>query len=102
MTPKLYITHWRDMAWDGNNRAISAPMTPSIGEAYVEITHESIASDPFPPYTHFICIKADADCAIAFGVEPVADPEFHFVDAGERLFYGVQAGQKIAVIEVIR
>lgn len=99
--PKLYITTYRHMALDDFSKVISAPMTPPLSEAYVEITYESIASDPFPQYTTFICIRAEADCAIAFGADPIADPDYHVIMAGERLFYGVTAGSKIAVIEVL-
>jgi hypothetical protein len=102
MTAKLYISCFREMAWDGNNRPVSAPMMPPLSEAYVEITHESIASDEFPLGTHFVQLKAEADCAVAFGDEPVADPEYHLIDAGERIFYGVRENTRVAVIEVVK
>lgn len=98
MAPRLYLSCWRDMAWDSNSRPVGAPMAPPLSEVFVDITHESIASDPFPQYTHFISIRTEADCAVAFGEDPVADPEFHHIEPGERLFYGVRAGHRIAVI----
>jgi len=86
------------MARDSTNQPVGAPMAPPLAEAYVEITHESRASGPFPSYTNFICIRTEADCAISFGENPVADPEYHHIEPGERLFYGVHAGHRVAVI----
>src|SRR5258708_6212511 len=101
MTSKLLISCYRDMARDSTNQPVSAPLAPPLAEAYVEITHESIASEPFPPYTHFVCLYAQADCAICFGEDPVADEEYHHLGAGERIFYGVHPNHRVAVIEVI-
>jgi len=93
------------MAVDDFGRFLSAPMAPPLLEATLEITHESLMTDPLPQYTSFVELKAEADCALAFsnalGKDPVANPNFHFVSAGERLYYGVQPNTKIAVIEVI-
>jgi len=99
MFPKLYITLYRDMARDSNNQLIGAPMTPPIDEQEIDICHESVSGHPFPKYTHFICVKAEADCCIAIGEDAVADPHYHFIEAGERLFYGVREGHQIAVID---
>jgi hypothetical protein len=100
MTARLYITCYRDMARDSTNQPVAAPMAPPIAEAYVDIGPESSASHPLPPYTHFVCLRADIDCAIAFGDDPTADPDYHIIEPGERLFYGVREGMKIAVIGV--
>lgn len=99
---KLYITCYRNMSVDDFGRTIAAPATPPLSEMYLEISHEHVVSDPFPQYTAFIQVKADADCAVAFGPEPEADPNYHLVEAGERLFYGTQPGHKIACVEVIK
>jgi hypothetical protein len=104
MTARIYVTCWRHQATDDFGRTLPCPMTPPLAETYVDITHESVASAAFPQYTSFITVRAEADCAIAFGgpEDPIADPDYHVITAGERLFYGSQAGHKIAVIEVIR
>lgn len=98
---RLYITCYRSMAIDDFGRLVAAPMTPPLAEDYIEITHESKISTPFPLYTSFICIKADADCHIDIGDEPTADQNYHLISAGERLFYGAQAGHQVSVIEAI-
>ncbi len=98
----LYVTCYRDMAWDSNSRAIGAPMEPAISEQIIDITHESIQGDKFPEWTHFVIVKATEDCAIAFGENPEADPSYHILEAGERTTHGVRAGHRVAVIEVIK
>ena len=99
---KLYITCYRNVATDSYNRAVLAPMAPPLAEMTVDITAKSKSSDVFPEYTTFICVKPETDCALAFGSDPVANSEYHLVEAGERLYYGVEAGQQVAVIEVVR
>jgi len=105
MTPKLYISCFRHAAIDDFNRPIACPMAPPLSEAFVEITHESIVSEPFPKWTSFIQIKAEADCCIAVAAvgkdDPEADPDYGFVEAGERLYFGAGEGFRIAVIERI-
>jgi hypothetical protein len=96
--PKLCVTCYRDMANDGNNRLVGAPMTPPLGEMVLDIGVESVASGPYPLYTTFIHVRADTDCALAFGVDPVAKAEYHPLEAGERAWYGVLPNHKIAVI----
>src|SRR5258706_13769776 len=103
--PRLTISTFRHMAIDDFNRLIAAPATPALSEAYLEITHESIVSDPFPKWTSFVQIKTEADCCLAFSNfgqdDPVADQDYHKVDAGELRFYGASEGGRIAVIEAI-
>ena len=104
MSSRLYITCYRHMAIDDFNRIISAPMTPPLSEMFIDITHESIMSDAAPKWTSFCCVHAEEDCCLAFappGQEVTADADYHFVGAGERLFYGISEGFRIAVIERI-
>ncbi len=93
------------MAIDDFNRPIAAPMAPPLSEMFIEITHESITSDPFPKWTSFIGIKAENDCCIAVAAanqsDPEADPDYGFVEAGERLYFGAGEGFRISVIERI-
>jgi hypothetical protein len=77
---------------------MGAPQEPSLGEWVLPIEVSSTQSPVFPEFTQFICIKADENCAIAFGENPVAKPDYKTIDAGERLYYGVHPGHKLAVI----
>ena len=74
------------------------PMTPALVEQSVEIGEVSKHSKPFNSATRLVMLKARADCSLAFGVEPKADPRFHFMDAGETRFYGVKPGHRVAVV----
>lgn len=97
---RLHITGYRHMARDDFNQVVAAPMVPPAEEQYVEITTKSTTSEVWSKFTKFIFVKADADCSLAFGEQPVADPDFHRLDAGETRWYGVQEGHRLAVVEV--
>src|SRR5713226_1347006 len=100
MSSRLLITCYRDMARDSLNIPVGAPLVPPIAECFLDIGPESVASDPFPQYTTFICIRPEVDCALAFGQNPVANPDYHRIEAGEKCFYGVHPGHRLAVIIV--
>ncbi len=106
MSSRLYITCYRHSAIDDFNRLVAAPMAPPLSEAFVDITHESVVSEPFPKWTSFVCVKAEADCCLSFAAagqdDPIADPDYHMIDAGERLYYGASEGFRVAVIEAIK
>lgn len=97
---KVYVTCYRYLARDNTNMLIAAPEVPPLAEMVVEISPDSTQSDPFPRDTTFICVKTDGTCALAFGEDPKAESDKHMVDAGERLWYGVKAGHKVAVISI--
>lgn len=98
---KVYITSYRFLAADDASRTLMAPDTSHrsiLQEDSVEVTSESLQSKPFPKYAAFIMVKADAPCSLAFGADPVASPEYHFMEAGELRYYGVQPDERLAVI----
>lgn len=95
---RLYITGYRWLGYDRNMSPIQAPATPPLFEESLLLSETGLKSDPFPPETRFICIKAEADCWLAFGEDPEAQVGQHPVSAGERLFYGVFAGHRLSVI----
>ena len=93
---RLYITVYRHTARDDFTSIMQAPMVPPLQEQVLEITHESVMSEPFPLYSTFICILPEEDCHVAFGERPRAS-NTHLIHEGERLFYGVNPGDRIAV-----
>jgi hypothetical protein len=97
----LYVTCYRHMTIDDFGKVTNVPQTPPLAEFRVIVSMESETTPAFPQYTSFICVKAEVDCALAFGKNPIADPDYHMVDAGERLFYGAIEGDKLAVVEVL-
>lgn len=97
---KLHITVYSMMARDAVNGALPAPMTPPLAELQVEIVgFQSKQSDQFPDGAHFVMVKPEVACALAFGENPKAKPDTHPLDAGEIRWYGVTPGHRIAVIE---
>ncbi len=94
----LNISIYSHLAYDAGNSSMGAPATPPLAEDAVEINTTSTQSKIFPTGASFICIKPDDNCSLAFGEDPEADPKFHPVDAGERLWYGVHPGHRLAVI----
>lgn len=98
---KVYITSYRYLASDDAARTLMAPDTSHrsvLQEDSVEVTSESLQSKLFPKYAAFVMIKADAPCSLAFGHDPVASADYHFMEAGELRYYGVQEGERLAVI----
>jgi hypothetical protein len=69
---------------------------------FVEIGTKSSSSEPFPEYTTFVEVMAEATCALDFGKDPTANPDYHIVNAGVVKFYGVTKGDRIAVIEALK
>ncbi len=97
---RLLISCYRAIATDSFNKAIQCATQPALAEMCLRVGPENTVSDEFPAYTSFIVLKATVDCHIAFGKEPEADPDYGFVECGERLSFGVNPGDRIAVIGV--
>ncbi len=94
----LFVTIYKGMARDVVNTPVPAPEMPPLAEWSLEIGVESNQSRPFPEATKFIHVKAGGPCCLAFGKNPIADANYHPLDAGEVRWYGVYPGHKIAVI----
>ena len=98
---RLYISEFSRVAVDHSNLPIGAPLAPGPAEQILEIGIESAQSKPFSVQTRFVMLKAEAACHLAFGENPKALTEFHYVSAGESRFYGVHANHKLAVISAL-
>ena len=98
MTIKVSV--YSQLAYDVANNPVGAPQEPAITGWSLPVGPTSIQSPAFPSHAKYICIKVYEDCALAFGADPVADPELHTADAGERLYFGISPGHKLAVIAV--
>jgi len=97
----LCVTEFRGLAKEinrGDRSPMDVPETPPLAEQRLDVGPEVKSSAPFSSGTYLVMVKSvDARCAIAFGKD--ADPQFHVIDDGERLFYGVQPHTTISVIE---
>lgn len=94
----LWITQFAATATDNAGRAANVPQWPALSSKRIEIGVDSVSSEPFVNGVRFIEIRADDDCCIEIAKKPKADPERSFTAAGERLTYGVNPGDRIAVI----
>jgi hypothetical protein len=94
--PKLYINVYQSIAHDHNNERLPAPMTPSLMEQELAITATPVTSKPLPSSATFVCLVAEEDCFVSFGYRP-EDEDRCFIQAGERLYFGVMSNYKIIV-----
>ena len=58
----------------------------------------SVQSSAFGAYIEYVRIVADADCHIAFGVNPTATTSSIYVPADDVEYFKVSPGEKVAVI----
>lgn len=93
----IYITEYQDAAHAGRV-SLSAPQMPASHEHNLSVGDEVGLSDVFHPRTSFICIKAMSDCWLDIGTKPDPREGYHPVEAGERLFYGVNPGDRVGVL----
>jgi hypothetical protein len=94
----LYITECDSLALESYGRPIAAPRMAPIAEQHVAIGGSSAQSATFNPKTRFIMVHTDAICSIAWGVNPTAVATAQRLAANETRYYGVNPGEKIAVI----
>ena len=95
---RIYISEYSRLGLDFTGAVIDAPMAPAVAEQSLEIMHEERISSFFNSATRFIIITADADCCIAIGSTPKANPRMHKVHSGETRRYGVSHEHRLAVI----
>lgn len=95
---KIFISEYSRIITDHGNLAVPVPLTPPVAEQSIEIELFSKPSDPFRPQTRFIIVHTDAAVSLAFGASPEANPEFHKLGPGETRPYGVNPGDRLAVV----
>jgi hypothetical protein len=91
----LRATLYRYVGRDDTNSTAQALLHPPLKEIVLPIGAEPVTSDPFPTYSHFVEIIAEADCLIGIGDSRV-EPK-HLINEGERLVYGVLENMHISV-----
>lgn len=97
--PSLHITEFR-RAPSGFEVGGTLPMAmaPSIAEQPVSIGVASEKSNAFNDQTRFVRIISDANCHVAFGVDPTATTGSMPVRANQPEYFGVTPSLKLAVI----
>lgn len=100
----LYVAEFHSIAPVNNPGAsafASTPiafMPPSM-EQTVPISSSSATSNPFAATTRFIRVSTDTTCSIAIGTNnPAATTSNARLAANQTEYFGVLAGQQIAVI----
>lgn len=97
----LTITEFEWMAPTGPNRdgIAQIPMQPPVTVQTALVPGASSAqSQAFNAATRFVELTTDADCRINFGSNPTAAQSNSLMKAGDVRYYGVRAGDKLAVI----
>jgi hypothetical protein len=72
---------------------------PPLAEQTVAIGAGSVQSAAFNAGTQMIRVHTDAVCSIAIGTNPTASATTRRLAANQTEYYGVMAGQKLAVIQ---
>jgi hypothetical protein len=95
----LYITEYHDIPATKNGAALPAGQEPAVVNQSVPISGASAQSAPFSARTSYIMVNTDTTCSLAFGDDSVtANPAEHRMSANETRFYGVNSGDRLAVI----
>lgn len=93
----LDITEYSQMAYDAAGRLLPAGKEPGAYQQ-VSIGGSSAQSAAFGGQCTFIRVHTDAACRIAIGSNPTAAATTPRMAAGATEFFGVKAGDKLAVI----
>lgn len=72
---------------------------PAVAEQQVVIAGGSNPSAAFNPRTKFVRLHAGAACSVAWGDSPVAVSGNCPLEGGQTEYFGVNPGQKLAVIQ---
>ncbi len=94
----LYITEFSKPALTVNGLIPAAAMQNVVAEQTVAISGSSTASAAFSASTTFVRVHTDAICSIKYGTSPVATAASARLPADGAEYFGVNAGDKIAVI----
>ena len=97
---KLFVECYAEMAtaWAGD-RLIQAAKEPSLATLTpVVIGAGSLQSAVFPGGTRFVRIQSDVISSIKFGTNPTATTDDKRMTAGQTEYFGVNAGDRVAVI----
>lgn len=78
--------------------AAQIALCPPVVEQKLAIGATSVQSTAFNASTHFVRLKSDAICSVAWGTNPVATDANMHLSANVEAYFGVLPGMKLAVI----
>lgn len=93
-----YISEYYTVACVNGAALAQAPMEPAVAEQNVGISASSTQSAAFNKQTNMVRVHVDAVASVLFGANPTALTTIKRLAANQTEYFGVQAGQKIAVI----
>lgn len=93
----LYISEYATVP-KLNGQLLLASAEPALVEQTVAISGTSAQSAAFNTNTKFVRIHTDAICSLKFGSSPTATTSGPRLAADSTEFFGVNAGDKVAVI----
>jgi hypothetical protein len=93
----LYVTEFSKAGTNPNGTTQIAVMPP-LAEQIVVVGAGSLSSAAFNAATTLIRVATDASCSIAIGTSPAATTSKLRLAANTVEYFGVSAGDKIAVI----
>lgn len=94
----LYITEYGRMQLDGVERLAPVPLTPALVTQKLTIGATSVQSAAFNAQTTLVRLHTDAICSVSFGANPTATAANSRLSAESTEYFGVVAGQIVAVI----
>lgn len=93
----VYIAEFSTVEQDSSG-PIQIAVLPPLREQTVPITVGSVQSAPFGPGTLYIRVRVDAGCSIVAGRDPTATTSNLPMATNDKEYFGVNEGDKLAVI----
>lgn len=93
----LYISEYIRMPSD-HRGLVPAAETPAVTTQKITISGTSAQSAAFGATTKFVRLHTDTICSVLFGADPTATANHMRMAADQTEYFGVVAGQKLAVI----
>lgn len=94
----LYVTEFKTIALYFNGIAAQMAQTPEVTTQTVSIGGSTAQSSAFNANTSVIRVHTDAICSILIGSNPTATAGKGRMAANQTEYFGVNPGDKIAVI----
>lgn len=94
----LDVTEYKSIADERSGGKLPAAQEPAITHQQVAISGASAQSNAFHSATEFVRVHADEAVRVAFGANPTATATSMRMSAGATEYFGVRAGDKVAVI----
>lgn len=95
---QLDVTEYAYTATDARGQPIAAGQEPALANNPVAIGAGSVQSAAFSSGTKLIRVHADAACRVEVGANPTAGATSKRIAANGTEYFGVNPGDKLAVI----